>query len=244
MKQRLKHRIADIVIFGGTGDLALRKLFPALYEMERTGRFDDETRIFGASRSEHSDEEFRSKLEEAGQKFIPKGEFDAEIWKKFASRIAYVQVSAGDEASFKVLYEKLSDQPDRDRVYYFSTSPSLFADMAFNLKKVGLVTPNSRVVLEKPLGHDLESCREINGQIGEVFEENQIFRIDHYLGKETVQNLMILRFANAMFEPLWNSAHIDHVQITVGEEVGVEGRWSYYDDAGAMRDMVQNHMLQ
>ncbi|MDG4720312.1 MULTISPECIES: glucose-6-phosphate dehydrogenase [Thalassospira] len=244
MKQRLKHRIADIVIFGGTGDLALRKLFPALYEMERTGRFDDETRIFGASRSEHSDEEFRSKLEEAGKKFIPKGEFEADIWTKFASRISYVQVSAGDEAGFKVLYDKLSDQPDRDRVYYFSTSPSLFADMAFNLKKVGLVTPNSRVVLEKPLGHDLESCREINGQIGEVFEENQIFRIDHYLGKETVQNLMILRFANAMFEPLWNSAHIDHVQITVGEEVGVEGRWSYYDDAGAMRDMVQNHMLQ
>jgi len=243
-RQRLKHRIADIVIFGGTGDLALRKLFPALYEMERTGRFDDTTRIFGASRSEHSDEDFRAKLEEAGKKYIPKGEFDAKVWKKFAARIAYVQVSAGDEAGFKILHEKLSDQPDRDRVYYFSTSPSLFADMAFNLKKAGLVTPNSRVVLEKPLGHDLESCREINGQIGEVFEEHQIFRIDHYLGKETVQNLLILRFANAMFEPLWNSAHIDHVQITVGEEVGVEGRWSYYDDAGAMRDMVQNHMLQ
>ncbi|MBO9508168.1 glucose-6-phosphate dehydrogenase [Thalassospira sp. A3_1] len=243
-RQRLKHRIADIVIFGGTGDLALRKLFPALYEMERTGRFDDSTRIFGASRSEHSDDEFRTKLEEAGKKYIPQGEFDAKVWKKFAARIAYVQVSAGDEAGFKILHEKLADQPDRDRVYYFSTSPSLFADMAFNLKKAGLVTPNSRVVLEKPLGHDLESCREINGQIGEVFEEHQIFRIDHYLGKETVQNLLILRFANAMFEPLWNSAHIDHVQITVGEEVGVEGRWSYYDDAGAMRDMVQNHMLQ
>lgn len=244
MKQRLKHRIADIVIFGGTGDLALRKLFPALYEMERTGRFDDGTRIFGASRSAHSDAEFRAKLEEAGRKFIPEGEFDDKTWAKFAARIAYIQVSADEEAGFKVLHKKLSDQPDRDRVFYFSTSPALFADMAFNLKKAGLVTPNSRVVLEKPLGHDLESCREINGQIGEVFEENQIFRIDHYLGKETVQNLLILRFANAMFEPLWNSAHIDHVQITVGEEVGVEGRWSYYDDAGAMRDMVQNHMLQ
>ncbi|HBN51266.1 MAG TPA: glucose-6-phosphate dehydrogenase, partial [Thalassospira sp.] len=125
-RQRLKHRIADIVIFGGTGDLALRKLFPALYEMERTGRFDDTTRIFGASRSEHSDEEFRAKLEEAGKKYIPKGEFDAKVWKKFAARIAYVQVSAGDEAGFKILHEKLSDQPDRDRVYYFSTSPSLF----------------------------------------------------------------------------------------------------------------------
>ncbi|MDP2697396.1 glucose-6-phosphate dehydrogenase [Thalassospira sp.] len=244
VKQRLKHRIADIVIFGGTGDLALRKLFPALYEMERTGRFDDATRIFGASRSEHTDDAFRDKLEEAGKKYIPKDEFDPKIWTKFAARIAYVQVSADDEAGFKILFDRLADAPDRDRVYYFSTSPALFADMAFNLKKAGLVTPASRVVLEKPLGHDLESCREINGQIGSVFEEHQIFRIDHYLGKETVQNLLILRFANAMFEPLWNNAHIDHVQITVGEEVGVEGRWSYYDDAGAMRDMVQNHMLQ
>jgi glucose-6-phosphate 1-dehydrogenase len=183
-------------------------------------------------------------LLEAGKTHIPDGEFDQEIWDKFAARVTYIQVSAGAPEGFVTLHDRLSDAPDRDRVFYFSTSPALFADMAFNLQKAGLVTPNSRVVLEKPLGHDLESCREINGQIGEVFKEHQIFRIDHYLGKETVQNLLILRFANAMFEPLWNSAHIDHVQITVGEEVGVEGRWSYYDDAGAMRDMVQNHMLQ
>ena len=244
MRQRLKHRIADIVIFGGTGDLALRKLFPALYEMERTGRFDDETRIFGASRSEHSDVEFRAKLEEAGKKFIPEGEFDAEIWKKFESRVAYVQVSAGDEAGFKVLHKKLSDQPDRDRVYYFSTSPALFADMAFNLKKAGLVTPNSRVVLEKPLGHDLDSCREINGQIGEVFEENQIFRIDHYLGKETVQNILALRFANELYEPIWNAHYVDHVQITMAEDIGLGGRAGYYDGIGDARDVIQNHLIR
>lgn len=239
-----KKRLADVVIFGGNGDLALRKLLPALYQLERTGRFDAHTRIVGASRRELGQDGYRDMVRAALIRFVPEAELEDQVVSQFIDRIDYAAVDATRRDSFAALGALLADAPERDRVFYFSTSPSLFAALADNLAAEGLVTPTSRVVLEKPLGHDLQTSRAINADVAKVFAEDQIFRIDHYLGKETVQNLLVLRFANGLFEPLWNNAHIDHVQITVAEQVGVEGRWGYYDTSGALRDMVQNHLLQ
>ena len=170
------------------------------------------------------------------------GYFDEAVWARFAKRLSYAVVDAGDPASFNNLCMPLTGA--RNVIFYLSTSPSLYGAISANLRAAGVVRPDSRVIVEKPIGHDLASCREINDALAETFDEQEIFRIDHYLGKETVQNLIALRFANALFEPLWNKVSIDHVQITVGETVGVEGRWSYYNDYGALRDMVQNHVLQ
>jgi glucose-6-phosphate 1-dehydrogenase len=235
----------DMVVFGGRGDLARRKLLPALYELDRDNRLPPDGRIVAVSRGAMAPEAFQNLVEEACKEFSTKGEpLNPEIWARFSRRLSYVSMDATKKDGFAPLASVLRDRQAVVRVFYLATAPDLFGPTAANLAANGLVTPQTRLVLEKPLGHDLPSSQAINKAVGAVFEERQIYRIDHYLGKETVQNLMVLRFANSLFEPLWNRTHIDHVQITVAETVGVGGRWSYYDGAGALRDMVQNHLLQ
>ncbi|GBD47320.1 glucose-6-phosphate dehydrogenase [Methylopila sp. Yamaguchi] len=234
----------DLVVFGGTGDLAHRKLFPALYRRDHDGQLTEPTRIVGVSRKDHTDESFRAEVKEALQTFVPADELDKPTLKRFLARIRYVTVEAAGEAGWADLKTLIADGLDRVRAFYLATSPDLFDAITHNLKTHDLVTQKTRVVLEKPLGKDLASAQEINAAVGEVLDESQIYRIDHYLGKETVQNLLALRFANVLFEPVWDSAHVDHVQITVAEKIGVGSRGGYYDTSGALRDMVQNHILQ
>ncbi|TYR32056.1 glucose-6-phosphate dehydrogenase [Mesorhizobium microcysteis] len=233
----------DFIIFGGTGDLAERKLLPALYQRQMAGQFSEPTRIIGASRSALSDDEYRDFARKAIIEHVKAEEIDEGELDRFVARLSYVPVDAKTGDGFETLKEMVGDST-AIRAFYLAVAPGLFGDIASNLAKHGLNEGDPRIVVEKPIGRDLASARELNDAIGCVFDEHQIFRIDHYLGKETVQNLMALRFANALYEPLWNSAHIDHVQITVAETVGLEDRVSYYDKAGALRDMVQNHMLQ
>ncbi len=233
----------DFIIFGGTGDLAERKLLPALYQRQKAGQFSEPTRIIGASRSVLSDEEYRAFAREAITAHVKAEEIDQGELEKFLARLSYVPVDAKAGSGFDKLKQAIGDST-AIRAFYLAVAPALFGDIAKNLKAHELKTDSSRIVVEKPIGRDLASARELNDAIGRVFDEHQIFRIDHYLGKETVQNLMALRFANTLYEPLWNSAHIDHVQITVAETVGLEDRVSYYDKAGALRYMVPNHMLQ
>ncbi len=234
----------DCIVFGATGDLTLRKLLPALYNRYRDGQIPDGARIIGAARSQLDDAAFRARTAEALQQHVAKPDMNAAVAERFTALVHYAQGDAGREGGLANLTALLADMPDRVRVFYLATSPNLYGPICNNLKAAGLVTPHSRVVLEKPIGHDLPSAREINDVVGQVFTEAQTFRIDHYLGKETVQNLLALRFANVVFERLWNADVIDHVQITVGETVGVEGRGDYYDNSGALRDMVQNHLMQ
>jgi glucose-6-phosphate 1-dehydrogenase len=228
------------VIFGGTGDLALRMLFPSLYFLEVEGLLPQDLRIIGTARSELDDKAFVEQVRAAVQARAG-GDFSEETWAQFAPRLRYAAVDVQSAAAFSRLCEVLGE---RRGIFYLSTSPALFGAVCQNLKAAGLVRDDSRVVVEKPIGRDLKSCQAINDTLASIFTEDRIFRVDHYLGKEAVQNLLALRFANTLFEPLWNKASIDHVQITVAETVGVEGRWSYYDDYGALRDMVQNHLLQ
>ena len=234
----------DLVVFGATGDLAQRKLLPALFYRDAQGQVPPGARIIGTSRRAMSTEAFRAVALAALEKHVPEAQRSPENWQRFAGRLSYLTVDAGSDDGWKKLAAALKDQPERIRVFYLAVGPDLFGPICEKLGKYGLVTPTTRVVIEKPLGKSGASAKALNDAIGQVFAEHQVYRIDHYLGKETVQNLMALRFANALFEPLWNSAHIDHVQITVAETLGVEGRAGYYDTAGAMRDMVQNHMLQ
>ncbi len=236
--------VFDLVIFGGTGDLAMRKLLPALYHRERDGQITGDSRIIAASRGALGRDEYLGLVEAALRENLGSGDFDDAEWAKLRERIHYVQSDAYDHDNWGALAGLLAGGEDRIRVAYLATAPNLFGTIAQGLKKNGLVTGSSRIVLEKPLGHDYESAREINDAVGRCFPENQIYRIDHYLGKETVQNLLALRFANSLFEPLWRRGAIDHVQITVAEDLGVGGRVEYYDDIGALRDMVQNHLLQ
>ncbi len=234
----------DAVVFGATGDLTGRKLLPALYYRFRDEQMPADSRVIGAARSDLSDDDFRRHAAEALEKHVPKKDRDPEIIEKFCKQLEYASLDAAKDDGWDALRDKLLESADRVRMFYLATSPDLYGPFCQRLKAHDLVTPLSRVVLEKPIGHDLESARAINDQVGQVFEESQTFRIDHYLGKETVQNLMALRFANTIFERLWNADVIDHVQITVAETVGVEGRAGYYDRSGALRDMVQNHLLQ
>jgi glucose-6-phosphate 1-dehydrogenase len=233
----------DCVVFGATGDLTLRKLLPALYYRCRDGQVPQDSRIIGAARSDLDDNAFRERATAALKDHVDKKDLDPEVMRQFLDRVHYVRIDAtaakADWSALKALLD-----PKRVRVFYLATAPDLYGAICRNLGATGLVTEKSRVVLEKPIGHDLESARNIISHVGEVFTEAQTFRIDHFLGKETVQNLMALRFANTIFERLWSSDVIDHVQITVSETVGLEGRAGYYDRAGAMRDMVQNHLLQ
>ncbi|RJF77511.1 glucose-6-phosphate dehydrogenase [Azospirillum cavernae] len=235
----------DYTVFGGTGDLALRKLLPALYLRDRAGQVAAGSRIIAVSRSALDPAEYRAKADAAVRRHVAADELDEELIARFLERLDYVSVDATSSEGWSDLAGRFEGRGDGPvRIFYLATSPSLFGPICDRLKGAGLVTPAARVVLEKPIGRDLDSARAINAQVGAVFAESQIYRIDHYLGKETVQNLLALRFANSLFEPLWNANHIDHVQITVAETVGVEGRGDYYDHSGALRDMVQNHLLQ
>jgi glucose-6-phosphate 1-dehydrogenase len=234
----------DIVVFGATGDLSARKLIPALFHRDEAGQIPPEARIVGASRRKLSSKAFRELAREWLQSFVRAEERADDAVERFLNRISYVPVEGDGDEGWSDLATALGDQPGRIRVFYLATGPDLFGPICAGIGRHKLATPNSRVVVEKPIGKSLESATAVNNAIGAVFPEDRVYRIDHYLGKETVQNLMALRFANALFEPLWNNAHIDHVQITVAETLGVEGRAGYYDTAGALRDMVQNHMLQ
>lgn len=233
----------DLVVFGGTGDLAYRKLFPALFHRDKSDQFTEPTRIIGVSRRPLERDAFRASVRDALVKFGGAATDSSEIIDRFVNRLDYLAVDASSDAGWAELKALLGPE-ERTRAYYLATGPDLFGPIAKRLGEAGLATPRSRIIVEKPIGKDGVSAAAINDAIGSVFIEKNIFRIDHYLGKESVQNLMALRFANALFEPLWNSAHIDHVQITVAETLGVGGRGAYYDASGATRDMVQNHMLQ
>ena len=228
-----------LVIFGATGDLAMRMLFPSLYFLEADGLLRDGP-IVGAARQELDDAGLRAKVEEAVRRRAEP--FDEAAFARLAVRLRYAAVDASDAGSFEALKAPLAGASAP--LFYFSTSPDLYGALSDGLDAAGLATPQSRVVVEKPLGRDLASCRAINDELLSTFTEARTFRIDHYLGKEAVQNLVALRFANVLFEPLWNAQTIEYVQITVGETVGVEGRFGYYDAYGALRDMVQNHVLQ
>ncbi len=234
----------DLVIFGATGDLARRKILPGLYRRMLAGQMPTDARIIGAARSKLTAKAFREMVEEALETFIGKDKLDADTAKKFLAALHYVAVDAGGEGGWKELGTILGTDPRPVRAFYLSVGPSLFGPIAARLHHSGIATETSRIVVEKPLGQDLGSAQALNAQLAESFDESQIYRIDHYLGKETVQNLMAVRFANALFEPLWNARFIDHVQITVAENIGVGGRGGYYDKSGAMRDMVQNHLMQ
>jgi glucose-6-phosphate 1-dehydrogenase len=234
----------DIVVFGGRGDLAKRKLLPALFQLDRDNRLSEGGRIIGASRGNLEDNAFRALVEQACHDFLPEKAFDPKTWERFSQRLSFVGMDATQASDYATLKKVFEGREDVPRVFYLATAPDLFGPITRSLGEAGLITPETRLVLEKPLGHDLESSHEINAEVGQIVSEHQIYRIDHYLGKETVQNLMVLRFANSLFEPLWNRTYIDHVQVTVAESVGVSGRWAYYNGAGALRDMIQNHLLQ
>ena len=232
----------DLVVFGGTGDLAQRKILPALYHRFCAGQVPDNAQIIGAARSDLDGDGYRKLAAEALAEFAGVTDTAAAEVQGFLDMLRYVQLDARGEDGWSELEALLPE--DRVRAFYLSVAPSLFGDLAERIRGHGLVTDKARVVVEKPFGHDLESAQALNKSLADHFDESQIYRIDHYLGKETVQNLMAIRFGNLLFEPLWNSRYVDHIQLTVAETVGVGGRGEYYDRAGAMRDMVQNHMMQ
>jgi glucose-6-phosphate 1-dehydrogenase len=234
----------DYVVFGATGDLTLRKLLPALYHRFRDRQYPPESRIIGAARSELNADAFRERAATALRQHVEASALSEDILRAFLAKLDYVPLNGTGNEGWDELCHRFGEGSARIRVFYLATAPDLYGPICHNLAAHGLVTPASRVVLEKPIGHDLASARAINDEVGRYFTERQIYRIDHYLGKETVQNLLALRFANTIFARLWNADIIDHVQITVAETVGVETRAEYYDHAGALRDMVQNHMLQ
>ena len=234
----------DMVVVGATGDLGRRKLMPALYFLHKYGQISPTGRIVAVSRREGRREDFIAKAGKSTRQHVEAGEFTDDDWRSFSDRLHYVTVSATESSTYEPLTELLATEPDRVRVFYLATKPSLYGDISRAIADAGLNSENTRIVLEKPIGTDLESARTINTAVGQFFREDQIFRIDHYLGKETVQNLMAVRFGNVLFEPLWSCDRVDHVQITVAETLGVEGRGGYYDNVGALRDMVQNHLLQ
>ncbi|BAV64322.1 glucose-6-phosphate dehydrogenase [Sphingobium cloacae] len=235
---------ATFLLFGATGDLAHRMIFPSLYNLLADGLLPDDFLVIASGRSDMTDDAFRKDIQESLPRFLPADRHDPAVADRLAAIICYQPVEAGNAEQFAALAERLDGRLERGLSVYLSTPPSLFAPTAQGLAEAGLITSKTRIAMEKPIGKDLASSKQVNDAIGALFAEDQIFRVDHYLGKETVQNLLALRFGNVMFEPLWNASAIDHVQITVGETVGLEGRVSYYDGVGALRDMVQNHVLQ
>ena len=240
-----------LVIFGATGDLTHRKLIPALYNLAADGDLPAGLRVVGFARREKSDDVFREGLEELNKEVSRQGH-DEGLWKQFSQSIIYHQSTLTDEEGYAALKKKLDamekDGASPNRMYYLASAPEFFDDILLNLKKAGLNESDTgwcRAVVEKPFGTDLATAQHLNEVVNEVFPEKETFRIDHYLGKETAQNIMVLRFANHLFEVLWNNRFIDHVQITCAEHLGMEGgRGGYYDKSGAMRDMIQNHLLQ
>jgi glucose-6-phosphate 1-dehydrogenase len=234
----------DLVIFGATGDLARRKILPSLFRRLAVHQMPPGARVIGAARSKMSRADFRKEARESLEQFVDPKLRKPELVEEFLGSLDYVPVDATGEAGWGQLAKKLNEKPNSIRAFYLSVAPSLFSEIAHRLSQAGIASPSSRIVVEKPLGHDLASARALNAELRKHFDEAQIYRIDHYLGKETVQNLMAIRFANALFEPLWNSHYVEQVQITVAETIGVAGRGAYYDKSGATRDMVQNHMMQ
>jgi len=229
-----------IVIVGGTGDLSRRMLLPALYFLDADGLLAPEIEVIGLSRQPLDQDGFRAMAlaalkERAGE------HFDETVWQRFSDRIDYIPADLSQTEGAEALKARIGGA---ETIFYLSVSPSLFDGICVSLKAAGLTEAPNRIVLEKPIGRDGPTSAAINGAVGRAFAEDRTYRIDHYLGKETVQNLIALRFANALFEPLWTGRSIDHVQITVAETEGVGDRWPYYDDYGALRDMLQNHMLQ
>ncbi len=240
----MRERSGTLILFGATGDLAARMLFPSLYNLQEDGLLPDDFLIVASGRSDADDDAFRAEVDAALRRHIGPDRYEADAVERLAGRIVYCAAEAGNAEQFRAIARTVKGREDKGIAVYLSTPPSLFAPTARSLADAGLVNGSTRIAMEKPIGHDLASSVAVNDAIGALFDEDRIFRVDHYLGKETVQNLIALRFGNMMFEPLWNANHIDHVQITVGETVGLEGRVSYYDGVGALRDMVQNHMLQ
>ncbi|HET9455884.1 MAG TPA: glucose-6-phosphate dehydrogenase [Candidatus Limnocylindrales bacterium] len=250
-------RIPDpsiVVLFGATGDLAHRKVVPALYQLWRTNLLPHEFTLVAIGRRDYDDDEMRAEYRATLEKFSRVLPLDEAAWRSFAARIRYQKLDFGDPASYDALAKRL-EQIDREEtcrsnhLFYLATQPSAFAEIVAQIGRVGLDHERHeggwrRVVIEKPFGHDLDSAIRLNREVGKVFRERQVYRIDHYLGKETVRNLLVFRFGNGIFEPIWNRRHIDHVQITVAESIGVENRGSFYEETGASRDFLQNHLLQ
>jgi glucose-6-phosphate 1-dehydrogenase len=250
---RFERRVPEcvIVIFGANGDLTKRKLIPALYRLAYDRRLPAGFAVIGNSRTEMSDDEFREKMLEAVKEFSEDTTFDADVWAAFAAGLFYVAGDLGDDALYAGLSKKLAQVEEArhtggNALFYLSTQPKYYATAALGIGKAGLGKGSGwrRLVVEKPFGHDLASARELSDRLHEVFEEGEIYRIDHYLGKETVQNILAFRFGNGIFEPLWNRRYVNHVQITAAESIGVEGRGAYYQETGALADMIQNHLLQ
>ena len=233
----------DFVLFGGRGDLALRKLLPALYHIYQSKPFHPSSRIIGVGRAPLKRDAYLALVESRLQQHLEVESWDEVTWQQFSKHLYFASLDAQRAESYRALREHLSDD-GRPRVFYLSTHSSLYGAVASSLGSMNLISPESRVVLEKPIGRNLASAKLISGQMSNYFTESQIYRIDHYLGKETVQNLLVLRFANPLFESLWNHHYVDHIQITIAESIGVEGRGDFYEETGALRDIVQNHLLQ
>jgi len=244
-----------LVIFGASGDLTQRKLVPALYSLAHEGLLPEGQTIVGMARAEMTDDAFRAAMRDACEEHARTQPIDEAVWKDFARGLFYIQGDFGDAEAFQRLAARLEEFDTTRgtggrRLYYLAVPPALFGTIAESLGRQGMVSdpeaggPYTRVIIEKPFGHDLATARELNHIAVSTFRERQVFRIDHYLGKETVQNLLVLRFANGIFEPFWNRQYIDHVQFTVAESLGVEKRGGYFDQAGIARDIIQNHMLQ
>ena len=236
-----RQQVDVFVILGATGDLARHMLLPSLYFLDAEGRLPEGMKVIGAARSAMSRPAFLKEIREQVEARAKPAKVHEDAWARFARRVHYVQADVAKPEGARKLKAELGEA--RLPAFYLALSPSLFEPVCEALKASGAATPSSRVVLEKPVGHDLESSRKVNAAVANAFSEDRVFRIDHYLGKETVQNLIALRFANTLFEPLWNNLAIDHVQITVAETVGVETRGDFYEQTGALRDMVPNHVF-
>lgn len=233
----------DLALFGALGDLALRKLYVALYQLDREGLMADRTRILGLARQDYDSDAFRARVRDALETRVRADERTEESMNRFLERLDYLQIEMSEPDGYPKIAEWHGESP-LPLTIYLSVPARLYGDICANLQSGGCLDDASRVVVEKPIGYSLASSEEINDAIGAVFHESRIYRIDHYLGKETVQNLLALRFANPLFGSQWNQSHISHVEITVAETVGIEGRWGYFDQAGQLRDMVQNHLMQ
>jgi glucose-6-phosphate 1-dehydrogenase len=234
----------DFLIVGGDGDLSLRKLYPAFYALWISDCLPADVRILAIARSKLSQDEFQQRVRSWFEKSKSAEQLCEDLWATFIQRIEYYQLDATSHEEMRALCHQYLNDAQRDLVIYLATPPQIFAPICTAMENTELVRPNTRIVVEKPLGDDRDSFLDINKQLTRIFDEEQIYRIDHYLGKETVQNLLALRFANTFLEPLWNNKYIDNIQITASESIGASGRWDFYNEAGAMRDMVQNHLLQ
>src|SRR6266853_2556221 len=251
---RIKHSPEPcvMVIFGVSGDLTHRKLLPALYNLALEHPLPAGFSVVGFARRPYTDEQFREQALESINQYSRQKPVNPPVWESFASGICYLQADFHDLKGYEKLNTVLNTLDQQrgtsgNRIFYLSTPPSQYPEIIHNLGAAGLNKNRkgwTRIIVEKPFGHDLASARELNRQVARVFREEQVYRIDHYLGKETVQNILVFRLANGIFEPVWNRRYVDHVQITVAENIGIEGRSAYYEESGAIRDMVQNHMLQ